>query len=256
MSAADRFLPFWQAFDGLFERVEPRWWGAVVTDRRFPAIWDVNYARIDAAEPVREDEIEASLRPALRRSGAARLHVVLHRPEEQTDLMAALSSRGDRLAWDVVMERTGPAPGPADVPVEEVGRPDDAFWDAFRASLAEFRVTDREAVRQIEAMERQVLLPVKRWFVVRSQGAIASLAALVTLAGVGYVDHVVTFPPARRRGYAGAIVTRITEEAGAAGCDRVFLLADDGSPAIRLYERLGFRTAGRIGSTLRLAHDA
>ena len=251
--AAERFLRFWRALDARFERVEPAWWGAVVTDRRFPRVWDVNYARVEAPGEVGVDEVMAALRPALRRAGARWVHLVLHRPEEQTDLIAALSVRGDRLSWDAVMEQTDPRPGPAGVPVEEVIRPDEAFWEAFRASLREFRIDDPGAVRELEAMERSVLLPVKRWFVVRVDGAIASLGALVALEGLGYVDHVLTFPAARGRGYAGAIVARIADEARAAGSERVFLLTEEGSPAARVYARLGFRTVGRLGSTLRPA---
>jgi hypothetical protein len=40
-------IRFWRALDGLFGAPETTWWGAVVTDPRFPTIWDANYARID-----------------------------------------------------------------------------------------------------------------------------------------------------------------------------------------------------------------
>lgn len=264
---AERFLPFWRALDLRLERAEPTAWGAVVTDRRFPLVWDANYARVEAADPPALAEVEAALRPALARAGARHIHVVLHRPDEQAALLAALSARGDRLSWDVVMEHAGrpgeprgPAGGPAPggsgpaplAPGTEVVEvePDRRFWGTFRASLAAFGVTDPAALDQLVALEREVLRPVKRWFAVRADGGIASLAALVVLAGAGYVDHVVTFPAHRRRGYAGALVARLVAEARAGGCDPVFLLAEDGAPAVSLYERLGFRTVGRIGSTL------
>ncbi len=256
---ADRFLPFWRALDARLEGVEPTPWGAVVTDRRFPLVWDANYARVETAEPPGLAEVEAALRPALARAGARHRHVVLHRPDEQAQLLAELSARGDRLSWDVVMEHHGggqdgprgesaapPAPGAAIVEVE----PDRRFWETFRASLAAFGVTGPDALDQLVALERKVLLPVKRWFGVRVGGEVASLAALVGLAGAGYIDHVVTFPAHRRRGYAGALVAHLVAEARAAGCDPIFLLAEEGAPAVRLYERLGFRAVGRIGSTL------
>ncbi|HXF71764.1 MAG TPA: GNAT family N-acetyltransferase, partial [Actinomycetota bacterium] len=138
------------------------------------------------------------------------------------------------------------AGGAAIVEVE----PDRRFWETFRASLAAFGVTGPDALDQLAALEREVLLPVKRWFAVRVGGEVASLAALVGLAGAGYIDHVVTFPAHRRRGYAAALVAHLVTEARAAGCDPIFLLAEEGAPAVRLYERLGFRTVGRIGSTL------
>jgi hypothetical protein len=45
----DHVVRFWRSLDLCFGRVEPTWWGAVVTDARFPAVWDVNYARVDVA---------------------------------------------------------------------------------------------------------------------------------------------------------------------------------------------------------------
>ena len=80
-----------------------------------------------------------------------------------------------------------------------------------------------------------------------------ALGALVLLAGLGYVDHVVTFPEARGRGHARAIVSRIVHEARAAGAGRIFLLVDPEGP-VSLYERLGFHEATRIASTLATRH--
>jgi ribosomal-protein-alanine N-acetyltransferase len=71
------------------------------------------------------------------------------------------------------------------------------------------------------------------------------------MEGVGYVDHIVTFPDARRRGYAGAIVRRIAKEARRSNLDHLYLLVEPGADAIALYERLGFEAIGHIASTLR-----
>ncbi len=250
--SAERFLPFWRALDARFERVDPAWWGAVVTDSRFPAVYDANYARVETADPtLSAAEVEGALRPALGASGARHLHVVVHCPEDQTALLAELSSRGDRLAWDVVMEHRGDPPVPStDVPAEVVEAPDRSFWQRFRESLVEFGVTDASAREQLAAMERDILLPAKRWLVARRDGTIASLAALVALEGAGYLDHVVTFPEYRGRGLAGALVAHAVGLARSEGLDPVFLLAEEGSRAVTLYRRLGFRVVARIGSTL------
>jgi ribosomal protein S18 acetylase RimI-like enzyme len=83
-----------------------------------------------------------------------------------------------------------------------------------------------------------------------SDGVVVSLAALLVLDGVGYVDNVATFPEARRRGYASAITGHIARKARSAGAERVFLLADPEALAtVRMYERLGFRGAGKLAST-------
>src|SRR2546425_1106997 len=139
MSDLEPFIRFWRALDGAFERVEPTWWGAVVTDRRYPLIWDVNYARVESDDPA--------------------------------------------------------------------------------LTLAE--------------VERYVLLPFgKRWFGVREGDTLVALGSLISHDGVGYIDHVVTFPQARRRGYASAIVARIVREARGSGAQRVCLLAESGSGPI------------------------
>jgi ribosomal protein S18 acetylase RimI-like enzyme len=107
-------------------------------------------------------------------------------------------------------------------------------------------------VRQLLALERDVLAPAgKRWFGVRNRrGVVVSLGALLVAEGVGYVDGVATFPRARRRGYASALVARIVREARSAGARRVWLLADPEAPeVVRMYARLGFREVARIGST-------
>ncbi|HZD18247.1 MAG TPA: hypothetical protein VE669_08905, partial [Actinomycetota bacterium] len=138
-------LRFWRALDDLFDRVDPHWWGAVVSDPRYPRIQEANYARVETPDPVALEEIEAELLPALRRSGAARSHVLIFHPEDQTDLLARASTRGERLSWDLVMERPAAA-GAADPRVEEVSGFDGAFWRAFRASARLFDITTDEEV--------------------------------------------------------------------------------------------------------------
>jgi len=99
MDDLEPLLRFWRAHDALFERVEPAWWGAVVSDARFPAIREPNYARIETAEPVALAEIEERLLPAIRRIGGIGAHAVVFEPEEQTNLIAAASMRGERITW-------------------------------------------------------------------------------------------------------------------------------------------------------------
>ena len=62
----EHVLRFWRSLDAMFGRVEPTRWGAVVTDRRYPAVWDANYARVDTdSAGLTLAEVEASLLPAL-----------------------------------------------------------------------------------------------------------------------------------------------------------------------------------------------
>ncbi|MGH2635965.1 MAG: GNAT family N-acetyltransferase [Actinomycetota bacterium] len=68
------------------------------------------------------------------------------------------------------------------------------------------------------------------------------------LEGVGYLDHVVTFPAARRRGHASALTRRAVTEARAAGAERTYLLAEPDGVAVPMYERLGFSRVTQIAS--------
>lgn len=254
----DDLVAFWTALDGRLGCMEPTGWGAVVTDRRFPGVWDANYARVEAAdEELSLAEVARSLDPAIAAAGATAFHVVMFRPGATARLLAELSTRGDRLSWDVVMTHVGEAPDICcDLPdarrgVQELSMDDD-LWGRVESSLASFGVTEPEVVRQLLRLERETMDPgnLKRWFGVRDdRGEVVTMAALIQLAGLAYVDHVVTFPEARGRGYALAIVTRLVREARASGARRTFLLVDPDGP-IPLYERVGFREGTRIASTL------
>jgi ribosomal protein S18 acetylase RimI-like enzyme len=246
----DHVLRFWRALDERFGSVEPVWWGAVVTDARFPMIWDANYARVDVAAPdLRLADIEDRLLPALRDAGAPVMHVVLFHPNEATSLLSELSSRGDRLGWDLVMDLVGEPPS-TDVTVDPLEGRDD-LWDVVADSLVLFGAEPGEALEQFRTLERDVLAPAgKRWFgVVDQGGTVQSLGALVVFGDVGYVDNIATFPPFRGRGLASAVTATIAREARRAGANHVFLLADpEASAIVSLYERLGFASAGSLAS--------
>jgi ribosomal protein S18 acetylase RimI-like enzyme len=173
---------------------------------------------------------------------------VIFHPEAQTDLVVEASSRGERITWDLVMEHRGSGPD-GDGRVVEVGDLDEAFWSAHRESLRWFDITDADVVEQLERMEADVLVPAgRRWFAVPGPDGPDALAALLVLDRVGYVDHVVTFPRARRRGLARALSVRVVAEARAAGAERTYLLAEPEGAASRLYESIGFVRVTQIAS--------
>lgn len=254
MPLPDHVLGLWRRLDALFSSVEPTPWGAVVTDGRYPRIWDANYARLDIADPrVRAADVEAALLPALARAGSNVLHVVTFHHEAHTTLLSELSSRGHRLGWDLVMdiETDRVAEAPEGIDVEELDASDE-LWSRVADTFAMFDVEPGPAVDQLRAIERDVLAPGgKRWFGVRDErGTVVSLAALVLLDDVGYLDNVATFPDARGRGFASAVASRIAHEAAGAGARHLWLLCDpDDAPVIGLYRRLGFRAVGSLAST-------
>jgi ribosomal protein S18 acetylase RimI-like enzyme len=247
----EHLLRFWRAVDACFGAVRPMPWGAVVTDGRFPAIWDANYGRIDVPTTgLAPDEVLPVVRDAVAAIGGDLLHLVCFWPDPADGLLPALVERGHRLAWDAVLELAGDASAPRPVPVEEL-EPGAELFARIRATFELFGIEGEPARGQLARIEEQVLTPAgKRWFGVREGGHIEALGALLVLEGVGYVDNVATFPAARGRGYASAITARIATEALGAGAEHVLLFADPDEPAVlRLYGRLGFRELGRIAST-------
>ncbi|HEU4354212.1 MAG TPA: GNAT family N-acetyltransferase [Actinomycetota bacterium] len=249
MPDLEPLLRVWRALDGLFAVEERAWWGAVVSDARYPDVQEANYARVESTRSVGLEEVEATLAPVVSRAGCRREHVVVFFPEAQTDLLVQASTRGERLVWDLVMVHDGDL-DEGDDRVREVGRPDERFWRAHRDSARHFDVRDERVLDQLSAIEREVLVPSgRRWFVVPDDaGEAEAFAALVVLDGVGFVDHVVTLPEARRRGHATALTRRLVLEARAAGAERTYLLTEPHGVAEALYGRLGFARVTQITS--------
>ena len=255
----DHVLRFWRGLDQLFQRVEPTWWGAVVTDPRFPAVDDVNYARVDlASNEIGARDIDRALLPALRAAGiTSPFHLVSFHPEENRALLAELSARGQRLTWDLVMDHGGldeliptSASASALSRVESL-TDEDTLWTRVRESMALFGIDRDEAAEQLEAIERRVLHPGgKRWFGVRGpSGSLDALGALIVLEGVGYIDNVATFPHARKRGLASVVTSHMAAIAKEEGTEHVILFADpDAVATVRMYERLGFGPAGYLAA--------
>ena len=250
---------FWVALDERVGRVQPTWWGAVVTEARFPLVWDLNYARVDAAAPdLTLRDVADVLSPALEEAGTDTFHVVSFHPEETTGLLVELSTLGHALSWDVVMDLV--AETAVDVSRTDVERlePGPELWPRVGASLALFG-NDPDEIEQLLGIEEELSASgSKRWLGARDGGGeIVALAALVMLEGVAYLDNVATFPEARGRGLASSIVAYAIELAGQAGADHVSLLVDPDKPdVIRMYERLGFREVGRLPSTRGSIADA
>jgi hypothetical protein len=125
---------FWIWLDDLVADVLPTPWGAVITDARFPDVWDTNYARVDVATDVSVATIEADLLPALVRAGVRVEHVVSFHHEAHGELLAELSARGHRISWDLAMVLDG-APGDIeeDIAVEALAPGDELWTGAARA---------------------------------------------------------------------------------------------------------------------------
>jgi GNAT superfamily N-acetyltransferase len=241
-------LRYWRAQDDLFERVDVTPWGAVVSDARFSKVHEGNYARVEARGGVSLADIESALLPALGRVRCDREHVLLFHPEDTTEVLTEASTRGERIAWDLVMCFTGGTDEP-DGPVVEIRTFDDAFWTVYDDTGAFFDLEDEAVLSDYHAIERDVMIPGgRRWFAAVDAARPVALCSVVVLEEVGFVDHVVTFPHARRRGHATALTRRALAEARVAGAERSYLLAEPDSVAAKMYARIGFQPVTQIAS--------
>jgi GNAT superfamily N-acetyltransferase len=252
VNALTPLIELFTSLDRLLEHFEPTWWGSVAADSRLPLIYDANYASVTTDSPVALAEVEASLLPALERAGATHVHVVVIGDERsRKPLLDELEASGGRFTFDTAMRFEAAAPSEPIHPVREMHAPDEGFWDLQRRALPEFDISGAEVIDLLIRWQREVLAPGgKRWFTVSLDGRAAGSGSLYLAGRAAYVDDVVTFPEARRRGVASAVVSHMVAEALEAGAGDVYLLADAPGP-IRLYERLGFAAVGENVGSLR-----
>jgi len=245
---------YFTATDERLRNVEPTWWGAVVTDERFPDVYDLNYARVTTSSPdLTLGDVWRELESALRRTRSRHVQIVVLDPDGAPRLVEQATAAGLRLSSDTVMELRGATPPPdaGDLPQVEEDDPEaPEFADLLRRAYAEFEVTQEHVVEQLLRWNREVLAPSgRRYFVVRMDGDVAGTGALHLAGGVAYVDDIVTFAAYRRRGVASAIIRRLIAEAGEVGAEATFLLADQPGP-MKLYRSLGFEETGRVHGLL------
>ena len=252
MDEVEAVVRSWQAQDARFARVLRRPWGDLVVDPRFPRLINANAAKVTARDRVDPEAVLAEVAREL--PHARRLSVTVFHPDDQPDLIVALSGEGGDLFFDDV-HVAGSTPDVATDRVEEVADHDAAFWAAFRDTGALFGILPA-TLDELVVAERDLLIPAgKRWFVVRGGGgAIEAISALVP-GPSAEIDHVMTVPAARRRGHAAALVTRCVVEARAAGTPQVHLLAQAGGDGERIYRRLGFRRVGAFAGWLSAPRD-
>ncbi len=243
---------FVYAFEALAARSVRTPWGVVVTDPRYPDVYDANKASVlEAAPRLTVDEIREALAPELDAAGIRFEHIELMDLDDAAPARDAMTRSAGRVHPDAVMTHTG---HPGGVPtasdgitVDELEQPDEAFWRVYRQSRNEFGTTmPEDVVDQLVRRDRDVLTPAGlRFFVGSSGGQVVGFTTLLSIGGVGYLDNVVTLGAYRRRGVASATVTMAVRASRDAGDEQTFLLTDLHGTARSLYERLGFRLIRR-----------
>jgi ribosomal protein S18 acetylase RimI-like enzyme len=173
--------------------------------------------------------------------------------DAHADLRATVEARGYALVVDESMEHMLrplhdlSAPVAADgFELRPVRLPDDleARVDVHRAAFAPSRVTP-ESYAQVAA--RPPYRAELDWVAVAPDGRHAAfcLVWLDDANGVAEMEPVGTHPDFRRRGLARAVCLAALGEARRLGAREGLVYAVTGSPAVALYEGLGFRSRAR-----------
>lgn len=257
MALTPELRAFWEAVNGMSLVVDQHPWGAVVTDARFPMVWDANHASVFVTPGPSLDEVRSALLPALRTAGAGYEHVECWDLPPDEPLVAELRERLGAADRDLVMVHEGDGTRgelpPSDAEVREVSGDDDEFWTWYGGTRNAFgTIMTEDVIRQLVVRDREVIASHgARWFVGYLDGQRAGLTSLHRMAGVGYVDNVVTLEPFRRRGVAAAMVEAAVRASREDGVEILHLLAEEGGAPSRMYERLGFRVRHRVVSFTR-----
>lgn len=220
--------------------------GLGVFDDELPLRYDSNYLLVDELPGAvsAEDLVEE----------AARLDrpAIMVRDERTGErLVPGFEQLGWRIHRGLVMahrrppERTG-NPGL----VEEVGEA--ALRPARREELAGQPWARPAVVEQLLQAKLAIAGAVEaRFFAVLVDGQVVSYGDLYRDGRTAQIEDVATLEEHRGRGYASALVLRALKEAGQAGCDLVFLVADAEDWPKELYRRLGFDDLGRYVKAFR-----
>ena len=248
MALPDDVREAWWAWHGLNEYVEPTSWGALVTDARYPDVWDANFARVEA--PASLAEVEGALERA--RSWTGSRHAEIFVPDRDA-VGPALGYQAVAVGYehnvDVVMTLRGdPSPLPErllSIDIVEIDHGDDDLAATHREVYPLLGPTlAPEVIDQL--MERDARLADEagvRWFAALVEGDVAGFCSTYVAPNrVSVVDNVVTREEHRGLGVATAVVTRAILEARASGSGLTFLVTAAVGGAAPLYQRIGFET--------------
>jgi ribosomal protein S18 acetylase RimI-like enzyme len=224
------------------DRVEPFRWGTVLVTPSLPQVWDLNLLRVERLPRTAAGRRIAAAADE-RFGGFGHRKVICENAELGVRLAPELAALGWELEVLLVMAwPAGEPPIPAGAPVVEEGSHRE-LEDAYRAMLT-------AAFGQEPAVADQLLTEsaragsARRLFLT-SDDRPAALCRLYTAAGTAEIDDVGTLPAFRRRGLGSALTLGAVRVAREAGCDLIFLRADESDRPRALYARLGFRVIGR-----------
>ena len=236
------------------EHVEEFEWGRAFFNDTYHRVYDLNALLVE--RPSETTTVDGLAAEADRLHGpAGHLHRRVVVSDERLGEALAEGFRG--IGWEVrrflfmaqLREPDDPAPR-ADVrEIDEA-----AHWEAKRWFMAGApEAFDDEVVTQLLEKDRlkETIVDFRR-FGVEADGAVVSVCELYSDGKTAQVEDVSTMEPYRGRGYARATVLTAAAAARAAGCDLVFLVADQDDWPKELYRKLGFDPVGTVYDFLKL----
>lgn len=248
-----RSLAFENAMrDRLADETEPFRWGTALFCSTLPAIYDVNFLRVENPDAdLDADGLMAEAERLMGPRGLGHRKVVVDDEAIGAGLAPAFRDAGydtDRLLFMVHRrepERT------ASVDVDEiVAELHTRAKERFNREQPYFEAED--AISQMNALATRVFeVTDKRCFAAYVDGEIASVCELYSDGLTAQIEDVSTLEAHRSRGLATATVLRALHEARAWGHEMVFLVADAEDWPKELYGQLGFDPVGETYQFLR-----
>ena len=224
-----------------------RWrFGTAVFSVELPLRHDSNYLLAGALGPtVAAEELIAQADAARRPDGTHYPVVLIPREDAAARLAPEMQERGWQVQRFLVMAHRRPSDRePGDADVREVGEAD------LRPLRESFILAQPwgspELARQLLAAKAVIASKVDtRFLAAFVDGEVASQTDLYLDPPIAQIEDVGTVERHRNRGLASAVVLRALADAREAGCDFVFLVADDEDWPKEWYGKLGFDPIGR-----------
>jgi ribosomal protein S18 acetylase RimI-like enzyme len=243
----DRLLEFELELDvATSEKVVDYDWGRAFLSPALPLVWDANWLLIEQPEMTVGEVIAAG-----EESLAAFGHrtIAVRDEAEGARLGREIAGAPD---WNVEttlymtwQEESGREAG---AEVREVSLEDceDLRRELIRLEFPPEMANVEETTEQLLEMNRRYASAAgDRWFVAPPQQP-AAACCLFAGGGIGQIEDVGTLPSARGRGLAQAVTLNALAASREAGHEVTFLLADADDWPRLMYEKLGFRTCGRM----------
>jgi ribosomal protein S18 acetylase RimI-like enzyme len=217
--------------------------GPLVLTPELPLRWDSNYLLVEHAADTAT--ILAESDRAFAAAGVGHRKLSVHDESIGARLFADLAPEWLRQRLLVMALRR---PAERQVDLTAVAEVDESQLRPVRAvELARYAWgRDPEVQRQLLDAKRLITDRVEtHFYAALVEGEVASCADLYVADRVAQVEDVVTVERFRNRGLASAVVLTAVRAAKRAGCELIFLVADEDDWPKELYRRLGFDELGR-----------